>query len=159
MRESKGTITAFDALGTPRSSAVSLFRTASGKAAAAVQVPSAASLHVIQLPVHCLTPDLTSFRVHRVQDVLLWRDTAARAGWTLRYARINVLALRKILKKHDKVMKSYFGKELLQVQDDRDVMMCCPKREYLSACQQLPWPPDYLHDWTSSAVSTPQYSN
>lgn len=52
-----------------------------------------------------------------LQDHLLWRDTAERAGWTLRYARINVLALRKILKKHDKAMKSYFGKELLQVED------------------------------------------
>ncbi|KAK9811009.1 hypothetical protein WJX73_005754 [Symbiochloris irregularis] len=84
LREAKTTISAFDALSTPKASAVSLFRSQAGKTTAAAQ------------------------------DHLLWRDTAERAGWALRYARINVLALRKILKKHDKVMKSYFGQELLQ---------------------------------------------
>ena len=49
------------------------------------------------------------------QDIWAWRATADRAGWALRYARLNVLALRKILKKHDKVLRSHFGQEILLV--------------------------------------------
>lgn len=62
----------------------------------------------------CFRP-ASLLRMLHGQDVWTWRGIAERAGWTLRYARLNVLALRKILKKHDKVMRSHFGKELLQV--------------------------------------------
>ena len=70
------------------------------------------------------------------QDIWAWRAAADRAGWTLRYARINVLALRKILKKYDKLMQSQFGQELLQVStaahDSQWLALLC-----MAACRQV----------------------
>ena len=60
--------------------------------------------------------DLSDIPVHcRMQDIWVWRAAADRAGWALRYARLNVLALRKIVKKYDKVMRSHFGQDFLEV--------------------------------------------
>ena len=44
-----------------------------------------------------------------------WKGLHARLMWTRRYARINALALRKISKKHDKVLGSSKGHQFLQV--------------------------------------------
>lgn len=44
-----------------------------------------------------------------------WNKINERVAWARRYARINALALRKIAKKHDKLMHSRTGHLFLQV--------------------------------------------
>ena len=42
-------------------------------------------------------------------------DLVARAEWCRRYAQINSVGLRKILKKHDKMCKNRAGQTYMQV--------------------------------------------
>ena len=42
-------------------------------------------------------------------------DLVARAEWCRRYAQINSVGLRKILKKHDKMCKTRAGQTYMQV--------------------------------------------
>lgn len=50
-----------------------------------------------------------------LQDTRPWTRLVERAAWARRFARINSLALRKIVKKHDKLMHSRAGHLFLQV--------------------------------------------
>lgn len=71
----------------------------------------------------------------------MWRTTADRAGWALRYARLNVLALRKFVKKYDKVMRGHFGRDFLQVRTSAASIclgFCCVARNLHGSCEAGP---------------------
>ena len=62
-------------------------------------------------------PQLSACRVSSAEEHLWLQDRslADQAHWCREYAKVNAVALRKILEQHDMMLRNGAGQELLQV--------------------------------------------